>query len=403
MADVVVAADRLGKRYLVGEDLDAYDTLRGAISRLAKRERPRRRPELWALRDVSFEVERGEVLGIVGANGSGKTTTLKLVSRITRPTSGSVRTRGRVGSVLEIGTGFHPELTGRENVLMNAAILGMSRRELRGRFDEIVDFSGIEPFIDTPLKRYSSGMRLRLAFAVVAHVEPEILAIDEVLAVGDAEFQRKCLGRMSELQREGRTVLFVSHDHGAVTQLCNRALWLDHGNVRAEGDPADVVASYLRSVGTGAGSATLQTDETGDAVVRTVAVLGPQGEAVGSLMRGEAITLRLEVEVARQIPGLDVSFYLTNGRGVLVIDEAWLDAPRPPLGPGLHTIYVQVPGILNPDRYLATVWVGDATAAFQEQEALSFEVLPRPEDRGDDYRIRVVRPEARWWTESAER
>ena len=398
MADVVVHAENLHKRYLVGQDFQSYDTLRAALRRLVSLtdEKAYSREEIWAVSGVSFEIAQGEVFGIVGSNGSGKSTLLKLVSRITRPTIGVVRSRGRIGSVLEVGTGFHPELTGRENVMMNAAILGMSRRSLRARFDEIVEFAGVGAFIDTPLKRYSSGMRLRLAFAVVAHVEPEILAIDEVLAVGDAEFQRKCLGKMSDLRKEGRTVLFVSHDHGAVTRLCTRAIWLNHGKIEAEGPAADVVASYLSSVGSGEGTVTLGTESTDSAAVRSVSVVDRHGRPAGTVTRGEQIRLRLEIEVSRRIPGLDVAFYLVNGRGVTVVSEGWLDQRNDPLPPGRYAVEASFAGILNSDQYVLSVWIGDATEAFQHQEALSFDVLPQPQDVADDYRIRAVRPDPTW-------
>src|SRR4051812_3637783 len=220
MADAVIRARGLGKRYRLGEG--GYVTLR---ERLDGRFRLRRTnggaKEVWALREVELSIDQGEIVGIVGPNGSGKTTFLKSVARIVRPTTGSVAVRGRVGALLEVGTGFHQELTGRENVFLNGVVLGMSRREIRRRFDQIVEFAGVERFLDTPLKRYSSGMYLRLAFAVAAHIDPDVMIVDEVLAVGDAEFQRRCLGRMSEFAGEGRTVLFVSHDLGTVGRLCD--------------------------------------------------------------------------------------------------------------------------------------------------------------------------------------
>ena len=227
----MIQAEGLGKRYRLGES--GYATLR---ERLDLRSRRRAavdngEREVWALRDVDLEIEEGDVVGIVGRNGAGKTTFLKTVARIVRPTTGVVRVRGRVGALLEVGTGFHPELTGRENVFLNGVVLGMSRREISRRFDDIVEFAGVERFLDTPLKRYSSGMYLRLAFAVAAHIDPDVIIVDEVLAVGDAEFQRRCLGRMSEFGREGRTVLFVSHDSSAVARLCRRAVWLEQGTL----------------------------------------------------------------------------------------------------------------------------------------------------------------------------
>src|SRR5205085_8992426 len=207
----------------------------------------RNREEIWALRDVAFEVERGNAVGVVGHNGAGKTTLLKILSRITAPTTGEARIKGSVGSLLEVGTGFHPELSGRDNVYLNGAILGMRRREIKAKFDEIVAFAEVERFIDTPVKRYSSGMYVRLAFAVAAHLEPDILIVDEVLAVGDASFQRKCLGKMGEVSNEGRTVLFVSHNMAAVRSLTSKAIWLDHGRVAADGPTGDVVSEYLAS------------------------------------------------------------------------------------------------------------------------------------------------------------
>jgi lipopolysaccharide transport system ATP-binding protein len=200
---------------------------------------------IWALKDVSFEVKQGEVLGIIGRNGAGKSTLLKILSRVTAPTRGEVRIKGRVASLLEVGTGFHPELTGRENIFLNGAIMGMSVKEISKKFDEIVDFAGVERYINTPVKRYSSGMYVRLAFAVAAHLEPEILLVDEVLAVGDAEFQKKCLGKMGEVSREGRTLLFVSHNLDAIATLCRRVIWIDQGKVAADGASLDIVSRYL--------------------------------------------------------------------------------------------------------------------------------------------------------------
>src|SRR5215207_10459431 len=243
-----IVTEGLGKRYLLGERADAYGTLRAAVGGLVARRARSRREELWALRGVDLVVEQGEVVGVIGRNGAGKTTLLKLIARITEPTEGVARMRGRVGALLEVGTGFHFELTGRENIFFNGAVLGMSRREIERRFDEIVEFSGVERFLDTPLKRYSAGMYLRLAFSVAAHLEPVIVIVDEVLAVGDAEFQRRCITRMSELTDEGRTVLFVSHDLGAVGRLCNRVVWIDGGRTQHDGGAAELLASYQRQM-----------------------------------------------------------------------------------------------------------------------------------------------------------
>jgi lipopolysaccharide transport system ATP-binding protein len=247
--DAAIRADGLGKQYRLGVR-EPYGTLRDSLVRFVKA--PLKslidRDELfWALKDVSFELKPGETLGIVGRNGSGKSTLLKILSRITEPTSGSASVRGRVGSLLEVGTGFHPELTGRENVFVNGAILGMRRREIAARFDEIVAFADVDRFIDTPVKHYSSGMQMRLAFAVAAHLEPNILLVDEVLAVGDLAFQKKCLGKMGDVSREGRTILFVSHQMTQLRRLCNRSLWLDNGRVVEDGRTADVINRYEAS------------------------------------------------------------------------------------------------------------------------------------------------------------
>jgi lipopolysaccharide transport system ATP-binding protein len=258
----VIRTEGLSKLYTIGNGgRTEYRTFRDAIAdafafplRLAKRglvpkssNIPSDKNFVWALKDVCLEVKQGEILGIVGRNGAGKTTLLKILSRITEPTSGRAELRGRVGSLLEVGTGFHPELTGRENIFLNGAILGMTRQEIQRKFDEIVDFAEIARFIDTPLKRYSSGMGARLAFAVAAHLEPEILLVDEVLAVGDQGFRRKCLGKMKDVGQEGRTVLFISHDMNAISRLCQKALWLEEGKVQAVGEVQDVVSNYLTS------------------------------------------------------------------------------------------------------------------------------------------------------------
>lgn len=247
MSNTALRVEGLGKRYRLG-GLQTYQTLRDSMVDLLRgRREQKKKPDFWALRDVSFELKEGEVLGIVGRNGAGKSTLLKLLSRITSPDTGCIEIHGRMGSLLEVGTGFHPELTGRENIFMNGILLGMKRREVERKFDEIVAFSGVEEFLDTPVKRYSSGMRVRLGFAVAAHLEPEILVVDEVLAVGDAEFQRKCLGRMNQVASEGRTVLYVSHQMDSIVGLCNRAIWLDKGMLRLDGAPEHVVKEYLGS------------------------------------------------------------------------------------------------------------------------------------------------------------
>jgi len=253
MTDIAIKVENLGKLYRIGQ-IVGYGTLRESLMNIAYAPFRRLRQHqstshesnyIWALKDVSFEVKRGEAVGIIGRNGSGKTTILKILSRITAPTEGYAEVHGRVGSLLEVGTGFHPELTGRENIYLNGAILGMKRDEVKLRFDEIVAFSEIEKFLDTPVKRYSSGMYIRLAFAVAAHLEPEILIVDEVLSVGDAAFQKKCLGKMKDVTHEGRTVLFVSHSMPTIENLCKRAVWIDQGHIVRDGLTLEVVANYI--------------------------------------------------------------------------------------------------------------------------------------------------------------
>jgi lipopolysaccharide transport system ATP-binding protein len=257
----VISVEHLSKSYRLGQigtgtfshDLNVWwARVRGKpnpMLRIGESDNGNRQGEtIWALKDVSFTVEQGEVLGIIGRNGAGKSTLLKILSRVTAPTSGKIKVKGRVASLLEVGTGFHPDLTGRENIYLNGAILGMSRGGIARKFDEIVDFAGVEKFIDTPVKRYSSGMYVRLAFAVAAHLDPEILVVDEVLAVGDAEFQRKCLGKMSEVAKEGRTVLFVSHNMASIQHLCERGLWLNNGRILGNAGIAEVVGNYLSSI-----------------------------------------------------------------------------------------------------------------------------------------------------------
>jgi lipopolysaccharide transport system ATP-binding protein len=243
--NIAITASHVSKRYKIGTQKDG--SLRGTLTGVIGSKSVKSQEEFWALNNVSFEIKKGEVIGIVGKNGAGKSTLLKILSQITKPTSGRIEINGRVASLLEVGTGFHPELTGRENIYLNGTILGMSRKEVKAKFDEIVEFSGVQKFIDTPVKHYSSGMYVRLAFAVAAHLEPEILIIDEVLAVGDAEFQEKCLGKMKDVSSQGRTVLFVSHNMAAVQSLCTTGIFLQNGELKAHGPIEKIINSYLAS------------------------------------------------------------------------------------------------------------------------------------------------------------
>lgn len=349
--------DNVSKRYVLGQNADAREALSRAARRILGRE-PASRRELWSLRDVSFTVRDGESLGIIGRNGAGKSTVLKILTRITPPTQGVSRTRGRVAALLEVGTGFHPELTGQENVFLNGAILGMSRRDIAARFDDIVEFAGTGKFLDTPLKRYSSGMQLRLAFAVAAHLEPDMLIVDEILAVGDAEFQRKCLGRMAEAEKEGRTVVFVSHDLDALSRLCSRALWLEAGSLRSEGPTRRLVHDYLASGYSSEGTGF--SFETEQLAVRRVEVRSHDGEAVGAATTATPLTIHVDFDVLNDVPGLDVGIFVTTENGVRVFDEAHRDQGLRPLPPGSYTARLPVPPILTVGTFSVGLWLGTA-------------------------------------------
>jgi ABC-type polysaccharide/polyol phosphate transport system ATPase subunit len=396
----------VAKRYALAR-ARGYGTLRESLASLISGRNGGDERELWALRDVDLVVAEGDALGIIGRNGAGKTTLLKIVSHITEPTAGVARMRGRVGSLLEVGTGFHPELTGAENVYLNGAILGMSRREIRRRFDEIVGFAGLERFVHLPLKRYSSGMALRLAFSVAAHLRAEIVVVDEVLAVGDAEFQQRCLGKFSDFRAEGRTVLFVSHDLGAVTRLCDRAVWLDEGAVRAEGSPADVTTQYLRSFADEGRLAVSLAEEPSDGPVKLVAAsvsAAGDGALRRAPRRDEPLVLTVEFDLRSRIRDLDVALYLVNSRGVRVIDESWNDPrPRPRDTPllGRVSASVTVPPLLTSGDYTLGVWIGSSAEAYVHREVLQFRLLPHPADTNEEQtRPRVVRLPVSWTIET---
>jgi len=367
MGAPAIAIRGLGKRYRLGGGAAQYVTLRESLAGLFARDGGARvaARDLWALRDVDLEIQPGEVVGVIGRNGSGKSTLLKILSRVVGPTCGEVELRGRVGSLLEVGTGFHSELTGRENIYLSGAILGMRRAEIKAKFDEIVAFAEIERFLDTPVKRYSSGMYVRLGFAVAAHLEPEILLVDEVLAVGDSEFQAKCLGKMSDVARGGRTILFVSHNMGAVGALCSRAVLLDHGRVVADGPSAAVVAQYAAL---GASSAAvLQAADVADrqgagperivragmydagGTPRSTFLMGDELKIVFDL-RSEAVARDTVLSVGvRTITGVPVLHFVSVDAGFTL--RGWSGARR------VEMTLDHLP--LYPGEYLVTYWVGD--------------------------------------------
>ncbi len=330
MSDIAIRVEHLGKAYQISHEQgrSRYRTLQEEIVGTIKRPFSRsadKRETFWALKDVSFEVKAGEALGIIGRNGAGKSTLLKILSRITRPTTGYADVYGRVGSLLEVGTGFHPELTGRENIYLNGAILGMTRRDIQRRFDEIVAFAEVENFLDTPVKRYSSGMYMRLAFAVAAHLEPEILVVDEVLAVGDAEFQNKCLGKMGDVAKEGRTVLFVSHNMAAIQRLCNLGIVLDAGKIVYKGHIEQAIAAYIQNVSNIIQEIDLQDrrDRKGNQTLKftKVAIYDAQSDKpVERVLSGQDIRIRFYYEstISRHDATVEVAFNVYNSQGVVL-------------------------------------------------------------------------------------
>ena len=329
MSDIVIRTENLGKRYRIGER-ERYVALRDVLTRAVTAPtrllRARRTassngepPHIWALKDVSFEIRRGEVVGIIGRNGAGKSTLLKILARVTKPTCGFAEVRGRMGSLLEVGTGFHPELTGRENVFLSGAILGMSKAEIRRKFDEIVDFAEVEKFLDTPLKHYSSGMQMRLAFAVAAHLEPEILLVDEVLSVGDIEFQKKCLGKMGTVAKQGRTVIFVSHQMNQIRRLCGKALWMDAGSIHMSGPAMVVVSRYESADRTSNGDGQLRYRPTNlKAQFEGWEIAQPRGQAANVVESHGPLSVRFMIHSARQLSGIHHGIALYNADGQLL-------------------------------------------------------------------------------------
>ena len=400
MSQAVIEIDGIGKRYRLGVCHAMHkglgDRLRSAVRRTGRRlvgkQAAYQREDVWALRDVAFDVKRGEVVGLIGRNGAGKSTLLKILSRITEPTCGEAVVRGRMGSLLEVGTGFHPELTGRENIYLNGAVLGMNRREIRDRFDAIVAFSGVSDFLDTPVKRYSSGMTVRLAFAVAAHLDPEVLTIDEVLAVGDAAFQRRCLGKMRELAgQEGRTILFVSHNMDAVATLCDRVVHMRGGRMIDIGKPQPVIARYLAHQGQGttaeyraAPDATteLQGDVPGARLVQA-GLIDAHGGPTQTLRFGEPFAVRMNWRLRANQP--DVSFTVRlfdqSGRLLFAADNtADPHKPAPDVAGGVQVACHFPYNVLVPGEYRVEVsaWLHPGIRLEQIDECLRFVVHDVP-------------------------
>jgi lipopolysaccharide transport system ATP-binding protein len=437
--EMAIRAENLSKRYRIGLKENMHDSIGGTILDFIKKPISNYRkyrslyrfddsspdqdqdsdtdsPDvIWALKDVSFEAKKGEVIGIIGRNGAGKSTLLKILCKITDPTRGRAEIKGRISSLLEVGTGFHKELTGSENVYLNGTILGMTKREVDRKFDDIVEFSGIDKFIDTPVKRYSSGMKVRLAFSVAAHLEPEILLVDEVLAVGDADFQRKCLNKMEDVGQEGRTVLFVSHNLSAVTRLCERAILLDEGRVIQDGPSHRVVRSYMTS-GSGS-SASREWDNPAKAPsgpvarLRAVRVRTKGGLITESVDIIDPIRIEMEYEVLKSGYILMPHYHFYNEEGTEVFgvhdtDHNWLDRPRPA---GRYKSTTWIPGNLLAEGALF-VNAGLSTLEphvkqFYERSAVAFQVIETPGRNTaragwPGHMTGAVRPLLKWETES---
>jgi len=412
MSDIVIQAEGLSKSYQIGA-LQRHNTLRDhmvhGVRRLFQSNGRNRAGSntIWALKDVSFTVKRGEVIGIIGRNGAGKSTILKILSRITEPTSGRAKIRGRVGSLLEVGTGFHSELTGRENIYLNGAILGMTKAEIDRKFDAIVDFSEIAKFIDTPVKRHSSGMYMRLAFAVAAHLDTEIMLVDEVLAVGDASFQKKCLGKMGDVAKQGRTVLFVSHNMGAITGLCQRVYWIDGGLLHRDGSPEDVISEYLRTSSSHAGSRRWENGVARPGVeefkIDEVSVRDDDGTVTSTLDVRKPFSIEIRYRIMSRLPYCRVGFVVETVHGMSVLEAYDLDDDRfaGPRDPGAYSVTCRIPGnLLNTGSYVLTLVAGmpNLKNLAKLEGILSFEI----EDTGaigsgmNLKRSGVIRPRLQW-------
>jgi lipopolysaccharide transport system ATP-binding protein len=420
MSEIAIRVENISKQYRIGVLQERPDTLRDLLTAKVQRagrwfkhggtsqyEGP---AYIWALKDISFEVERGQVLGIVGRNGAGKSTLLKVLSRVTDPTLGFGEIHGRVGSLLEVGTGFHPELSGRENIYLNGAILGMRREEIDRKFEEIVEFSEVGKFIDTPVKRFSSGMYLRLAFAVAAHLEPEILVVDEVLAVGDAEFQRKCLGKMSDVAQEGRTVLFVSHNMSAVLRLTQETIVLDQGKLVMRAPTPEAVDHYLNMGLTKQG----EREWSGGAFIEQQApfvpvalrVLNLTGQVVDTVNAAEGFSIELVYQLTEDITGLRVGIYMMTTRGEFVFTSFDTDDPQlyEQYTVRRHGRYISrckiPPNLMNEGRYVLGVnaSVYRIQRFFQDDKALTFNVdaTGAPGMQWPEPRLGPVRPKLEW-------
>lgn len=406
MNDTAIHVENLGKLYKIGGIPTSYKTIRDSITEAFKGPlnlfKSPKAELFWALKDISLKVKYGEVIGIIGRNGAGKTTLLKVLSRITKPTTGWAEVYGRVGSLLEVGTGFHQELTGRENIYLNGAILGMRRSEIKRKFDEIVDFAEIGKFLDTPVKRYSSGMYVRLAFAVAAHLEPEILLVDEVLAVGDSAFQKKCLGKMGDLSRSGRTILFVSHNLGVINQLCERVVWLDQGQLVKVGFADEIIHEYLNfnsNYMSGTWHNTPSCKQKSNIHLHSASILTANGPS-GIVRFDEEFCLEVNYEVLASMPSWSLVFRLRDASGTAIFtswDTDYIE-PEKLTRPGTYRAVCQVPGkLLRPGTYSVTLGsYAPRSSLFDIQEDLFHFQISSVGYTMNSNRLGVITPVFNW-------
>jgi lipopolysaccharide transport system ATP-binding protein len=408
-----IVVDQLYKKYRLGEL--QHNMLRDAFISGARRligRKPATPPDenhLWALNGISLEIKQGEIVGIIGRNGAGKSTLLKVLSRITFPTAGQVKVSGRVASLLEVGTGFHEELTGRENIYLNGSILGMTKREIETSMEQIVHFADIDGFLDTPIKRYSSGMRMRLGFSVAAHLNPDVLFVDEVLAVGDVSFQKKCLSSMRNLGSGGRTILFVSHNLAAVENLCNRAIWISNGKVQMDGDSREVIKAYLKDVSVSDQSGmdlTMVKTRSGTGQVRftRLELCGPDGCEQHAVHSGDALSIKMYYECQRDIPHLNFGFRLFSNLGAKLTDlHTWgtgVDIPLTPVGPGEITLEIDFLNLM-PGTYYLGIWAASIGGEWHDvlDHVMTLEVEPSDyfgSGRGIESRFGLLFFPCRW-------
>lgn len=420
MTKYSVEVNDIGKRYRIGVSARQYNTLRDTLSNVFQNPKSRLHTKMndsnsfWALKNVNFKVEEGKAIGIIGRNGAGKSTLLKILSRVTEPTEGTAVIRGRVGSLLEVGTGFHPELTGRENIFLNGAILGMKRAEIEKKLDEIIAFSEVEKFVDTPVKRYSSGMYLRLAFAVAAHLDPEILVVDEVLAVGDAEFQRKCLGKMSDVANQGRTVLFVSHNMSAIMRLTDQTVVLDHGKVAMQGPTSDAVDYYLSQGFSQEGQREWKDDEFDRDPApfhpEKIRILSNEGNISDTVRSTEKFYVEFDYSLDEDIAGLRVGLYIISTRGEFILTSFDVDDPiefekYSTRKAGKYTSRCEIPAdFLNEGRFVVGVnaSIFKIRTFFHDEQAIAFNVnsTGAPGTQWPENRTGLIRPRLNWEIES---